>query len=245
MTQVILPDPSGGRSVSRVSGDGIAAGRSTGLEITSRSGRVTVRASAVDHPEVLHGTAEILPDGTVRGHGSARVEIACPEGTDVSIGTASGRVECHGALGRVAVTATSGRVTIEEAREVEVRSSSGGVTIGRCHGPCRVTATSGAVEISEAESIDVTVSSGRVRVGRVGNASVRGGSSRVQLGLASSGVVEVRTLSGSVTLALSRGLTPHLVLSSRSGRVESEVDDGADGTIVVETSSGRIRVTQD
>jgi DUF4097 and DUF4098 domain-containing protein YvlB len=225
-------------------GEGLATPGTAALEITSRSGRVVVRAEQVDRPVVRSGSAEILADGTVRAHGSARIEIACPPGTDLSIGTSSGRVECHGSLGRVAVTTASGRVDIEEAQDVEVRSSSGRVDVGRCHGACRVATTSGTVDIDAADSIDVTVSSGRLSVGAVGDVAVRGGSGRVELQLARAGTATVRTLSGSVTVAVPEGIAPHLELETRSGRTSSEVPAGPDGTLTVETSSGRIRIVR-
>jgi DUF4097 and DUF4098 domain-containing protein YvlB len=236
----------GGRSVTTVTGDGVGPGSPVpvGLQITSRSGRVVVSARAVERPEVVSGPAEIDADGVVRADGRGRIDIACPPGTDVAIGIESGRVECRGRLGRVAVTSTSGRVVIEEAREVEVRSSSGRVEVGRCHGACRVASTSGRVEIDSAESIDVTVSTGRLRASQVGDVSVSGGSGSVDLGLARPGIARVRVVSGSVTVAVPDGIAPRLELHAESGRTISEIAEGADGTLTVETSSGRIRVVR-
>lgn len=214
------------------------------LEITTRSGGVVVWARAIARPEIVRGAAEIQGTGLIRSAGSARIEVACPEGWDVVIGSSSGRVECHGPLGRVAVTGHSGRISIEQAQAVEVRSFSGAVTIGRCEGTCRVAVTSGSVEIGSSEAIDVTVSSGRLEATAVGDAVVRSGSGRVTLGLSRAGSVDVCSVSGRVSVAVPPGLAPELALTSSSGRVESEVASGADGNVVVETSSGRIRVLQ-
>ena len=242
----MFPDRGCGPSVTAVTGDGegTAAPSAPALEITSRSGRVEVRAEPITRPAVLSGPAEILEDGTVRARGSDRIEIACPTGTNVSIGTSSGRVECHGPLGRVAITTSSGRVTIEEATEIEVRSSSGRVDVGHCHGTCRVATTSGTVDIDVADAVDVTVSSGRVSVGAVGDVAVQGGSGKVEIQLTRVGTTTVRTLSGSVTIAVPEGIAPRLGLQTRSGRTSSEVADGSDGLLAVETSSGRIRIVR-
>jgi hypothetical protein len=231
-----------GRSVPGVNGDTTPGAETTNLEIASRSGRVVVWARPVDRPEVLAGSAEVQPDGRVLGRGSDRVEVACPEGTDVVIGSSSGRVECHGRLGRVAVTSRSGRVAIEEAASVEVRTSSGRVTVGSCAGSCRAVVASGTVEVGSADSADLTTASGRVQVGAVGDAVVRAGSGRVELGLSRSGSVDVGTQSGRVTVTVPPGLHPALTLTSASGRQQVEVEPGSDGQLTIETSSGRIHV---
>ena len=74
-----------------MSGDATAEREIGALEIATRSGAVIVRARAIERPEVLSGPAEIQPDGVVRAGFSGRIEIACPEGTDVIIGSSSGR----------------------------------------------------------------------------------------------------------------------------------------------------------
>ena len=227
-----------------MSGDATAEREIGALEIATRSGAVIVRARTIERPEVLSGPAEIQPDGVVRAGFSGRIEIACPEGTDVIIGSSSGRIECHGRLGRVAVTGHSGRITIEEARDIEVRSTSGRVSIGRCDEMCRVAVGSGSVNIGSAGSVDVTLASGRLEVDACGDVNVRSGSGRVSLGLVRAGSVEVSTLSGRVSIAVPSGVEPDLQLTSRSGRVQCEVSPGSDGRVAVETLSGAIKVTR-
>lgn len=212
------------------------------VEVATRSGRVEIWARPVARPEVLDGDATVDASGRVLGKGSGRVKLACPEGSEVIVGTTSGRVECHGRLGRVAVTNTSGRVTIEHASEIEVRTTSGRLSVGRCDGLARVVVTSGAVEIDQADALDATTSSGRVTVGQVGDATVRVATGRVELGLTRAGTVDVRTQTGRVALTVPGGVHPSLQLSTRSGRVECEVEGGTDGSVSVETGSGRITV---
>ena len=225
-----------------MTGDAPSGTGAVSLEIATRSGGVYVEARPVARPEVIAGSAVIGPDGVVESTGSDRIEIACPEGTDVVIGASSGRVECRGRLGRVAVTGHSGRISVESAREVEVRSSSGRVTIGSCAGTCRVAVKSGRVRIGSAASIDVTLASGGLDADAVGDALVRAGSGRVNLDLVRAGSVDVSTVSGRVRVSVPPGVAPDLQLVSRSGRVSAEVEDGADGRVVIETSSGSIKV---
>jgi DUF4097 and DUF4098 domain-containing protein YvlB len=225
-------------------GDATAKREIGSLEIATRSGAVVVWARAIERPEVLSGPAEIQPDGVVRAGFSGRIEIACPEGTDVIIGSSSGRIECHGRLGRVAITGHSGRIKIEEAREVEVRSTSGRVSIGRCDGVCRVAVGSGGVDIGSAGSVDISLASGRLEVDACGDVRVRSGSGRVDLALARAAAVDVSTVSGRVSITIPGGVSPDLRLTSRAGRVQCEVTPGSDGQIAVETASGAIKVTR-
>jgi len=108
-----------------MTGDATAERGIGALEIATRSGAVVIWARPIARAEVVGGAAEIDTDGVVRSRRGSRVEIACPEGSDVIIGSSSGRVECHRPLGRVAITGASGRISIDEARVVEVRPSSG------------------------------------------------------------------------------------------------------------------------
>lgn len=227
-----------------MTGDATAEQGIGALEIATLSGSVVIRARPVARPEVLSGRAEIQPDGVVRAGATGRIEIACPEGSDVVIGSSSGRVECHGRLGRVAITGRSGRISIDEAREIDVRSASGRVVIGRCEGLCRVAVVSGAVMIGSAGSIEATVTSGRLEVDAVGDAQVHSVSGRVVLGLVRTGSVDVSTMSGRVSVSLPAGVQPELQLASRSGRVQSDVLPGSDGRVTITSFSGSIRVSR-
>lgn len=238
----MFPSPVVPRSVPPVGADSTTNPAVALVEIATRSGRVEVWARPIDRPEVLEGDASVDASGRVIGRGSGRVKLACPEGADVIVGTTSGRVECHGRLGRVAVTNTSGRVTIEHAREVEVRTASGRLTIGRCEGMARVVAASGTVQVEEAGALDATTTSGRLVVDGVGDATVRVGSGRVELGLTRAGTVDVRAQSGRVSITVPPGVHPALQLTTRSGRVDCDLEPGGDGSITVDAGSGRVQV---
>jgi DUF4097 and DUF4098 domain-containing protein YvlB len=227
-----------------MTGDAMAEQGIGALEIATLSGSVVIRARPIARPEVLSGRAEILGDGVVRTGPSGRVEIACPEGSDVVIGSSSGRVECHGRLGRVAVTGRSGRISIGEARDVEVRTASGRVEVGRCDGLCRVASASGSVTIGYAGAIEATVASGRLEVDAVGDAQVHAVSGRVVLGLTRAGSVDVSTISGRVSVSVPPGVQPDQHLATRSGRIQSDVLPGADGRLAIESFSGSIKVSR-
>ena len=56
-----------------------------------------------------------------RGPGSARLDVRCPIGADVVVGTVAGQVELRGQLGAVRVTTVSGSVEVDRADSVELR----------------------------------------------------------------------------------------------------------------------------
>jgi DUF4097 and DUF4098 domain-containing protein YvlB len=217
------------------------------LNVTNRSGRARIEAREGAGLSSRGGDLVTEADGTVRvsgGHGgSSSVEVVCPPGTDVIVGTASGDVELLGPLGDVRVTTASGRITIEHARRIDLRTASGTIDIGECTGECRVVTKSSKVAVGNAGSLDCSAMSGRVVVGDVEDAIVRTMSGRVKLGTRGSGRVEVRTLSGKVDVAVPPQRRPATTLRSLSGRVRCDCDRGSDGEISVATTSGSINVT--
>jgi DUF4097 and DUF4098 domain-containing protein YvlB len=217
------------------------------MSVSTRSGRIRVEGRAGAGFDVRGGTLHTEADGSLRvhasHHGSHSVEVVCPAGTDVLIGTASGSVELAGDLGDVRVTTRSGRIKIERAQRVDLRTASGTIEIGECIGTCRVVTRSSGVHVGKAGQLDVAGMSGRVKVDDVADAVVRTMSGKVGLSTGNDGRVEVRTMSGSVEVEVPRGRRPATRLRSMSGRVRCDAEDGHDGEITVATTSGTIHVT--
>jgi DUF4097 and DUF4098 domain-containing protein YvlB len=217
------------------------------MTISTRSGHVRVEGRAGAGFDVHGGSFHTEPDGSVRvqasHHGSHGVEVVCPAGTDVIIGTASGRVELVGDLGDVRVTTRSGRITIERARRIDIRAASGNIEIGECSGACRVVTRSSGIHVRKAGTLDVAAMSGRIKVDDVADAVVRTMSGKVALSTGNDGRVEVRTMSGAVEVEVPQGRRPATHLHSMSGRVRCDAENGHDGEISVATTSGTIHVT--
>ncbi len=224
------------------------------ISVTSRSGRVEVFAE---------DRADLEVEGAARA-GSERddageqvvvesthehVVVRCPQGTEVSVGTLSGRVVMTGELGSVRITTSSGRVDVGATTSLDVRTRSGRIGAGPCRGVIRARSTSGRVIVESADQCDVTTTSGTIVVGPVHEATVRSTSGRVELALERGGSVAARTVSGRVEVTVVAGVEPELRLRSISGRItfppESETVAASDrvGTIGVDTISGRIKVT--
>ena len=214
--------------------------------IASRSSAVRVVATQGVEPTAQGATLRRELDGSItvdssRSSGS-EIVLSCPAQSDLSVGTASGRVDISGVMGRVHVVTASGRIDIERAAAIDARTNSAGIHIEHCDGDCRVTTKSGAVHITHAGNVDISAVSGKVIVDEVTDSVVRTMSGVVSLGAGRGSKVQVRTMSGSVDIDLPTGASPDINLRSLSGKVDCECRDGDDGALDIQSTSGSIRV---
>lgn len=210
------------------------------MRISSTDHRVEVVAEERGDVAV-EGRAHVAKTGAtwtvdrVRG----RVTVRMPIGSDVVVGTTSGRVEVRGRAGDVAVVTESGRIEIEHARSVDARSDSSRVEVGRVDGTCRVRSVAGRVAVRSCGDADVATRSGRIELPDV-HGTVRSHcvSGRIEVGLASAHDVDAETVSGRVSVSLPAGVRAH----------RPDIDDGslavdADCTILARSVSGRVEVS--
>lgn len=215
------------------------------ISVATRSGRVAVTAAGGGALRVVGGEVEEAADGsaTIRPtRSNTAVEIHCPEGCDVVVGTNSGSVEMRGALGDVRVTTSSGKISVERATSADLRTRSGSVDVDECAGQCRVVTSSARVRIGRAGTAEVSARSGSVTAERVDAGTVQTASGRVEVGTSSDGSLGVRSVSGSVHVTVPAGSRPEALLHSRSGSIRCDCEEGTDGRIEVSTTSGSIRV---
>ncbi|MBK5222571.1 MAG: DUF4097 family beta strand repeat protein [Acidimicrobiia bacterium] len=230
-------------------GEDTAVGRS--LRLSSRSGRIEVVAEE-RHDIVVEKRGEVLPlDAPVDGRitvtsRSSNLTARVPLGTDVVVGTTSGRVELRGDLGSVAVTSMSGRVKVEAARQVGLRSTSSRVSVARCQGEARIDTFSGRIEVGHAGAARLSTVTGRIAVDSVeGMLRARTVSGRVHAALTGDEVdVRLETMSGRVDLVVPNGARPAHEFSSKRGQVRSSVPEGSNGLIRARTVSGGINITE-
>jgi DUF4097 and DUF4098 domain-containing protein YvlB len=224
----------------------LAAPHDPTVRITSRSGSVQVTGEQ-RADVVVKGArhAEVLADGSVEVKGrSGSVTVRCSEGSDVIIGTGSGNVELKGRLGHARVTVGSGSISAERIESLDARTASGSFVVGECSGECSLKTASGGIKVTRAGEADLATGSGSVNAEVVDGAKVKAGSGNVDIGLSGPGTVDVKAMSGSITISVPRGLRPATRLMTLSGKVQSETDTGDDGEIRVKTLSGSIRVVE-
>ncbi|MDZ4278585.1 MAG: DUF4097 family beta strand repeat-containing protein [Dehalococcoidia bacterium] len=175
--------------------------------------------------------------------GSARLDVRVPAGTDLVVGTLSGRAELRGPLGEVRVTTVSGSVEVERAETLDVRSVSGSIEVKDCSGRCRLATKSGRATCGSVGDALVSTLSGEVQVERVErSAKVQSASGRVELGAQGQGDIAVQTMSGAVRVAFPRGVRPRALLKSLTGRPRCECEEGDDCEVKVRSLSGKIEV---
>src|SRR4051794_35693134 len=138
------------------------------VRITAASGRVSVTAEArVDVVVDRGGAARAMPDGAVEirpGRPSDSLEVRCPAGADIVIGTRSGGVELRGRFGTVVVTSRSGSIRVAAAADADLRTVSGAVELDECEGRCRVSTTSGGITVGATRDAEISTSSGSIGV---------------------------------------------------------------------------------
>ncbi len=223
------------------------------VHLTTRSGRVTVTA---EERQDLHiesdaplrdDRIDVDPTGRVslksgRG-GSGWLEIRCPTGTDVVVGTVAGRVELRGQLGAVRVTTVSGSIEVDRAEALDVRSISGSIEVAQCAGQCRLQTKSGRAVVGSAGDAEVSTLSGQIRLDEAtGNVRAQTASGRVEVGTQGKGDVAVQTMSGSVRVEVPKGVRPTARLRSLTGRPRCDCEEGDDCEIAVQSLSGKIEV---
>lgn len=222
------------------------------LRLTTTSGRVTVTAEergdvAIESGAPSDGRIETDATGLValksaRG-GSAALEVRCPAGSDVVVGTVSGKVDLQGQFGRVHVTTISSSIEIDRAEEIDVRSVSGSIEIGRCSRGCRVHTKSGRATLGSAGDTQMSTISGRIRLDAAqGDVRANTVSGKVEVGMEAAGDVAVKTMSGAVSVQVPDGVRPSARLRSLSSHPRCDCEEGTDCEITVQSLSGKIEV---
>jgi DUF4097 and DUF4098 domain-containing protein YvlB len=202
------------------------AGPPTLVRISTLSGRIEVTAEqradvAIDGKAHVERTERQLTIESI----SDSVRLRVPLGTDVVIGTISGRIDVSGLVGALNAVTVSGRVEIDQATSIDVRTTSGRVEVGRISGECCVRTVSGRVEVGECGAVDVATKSARIDLRRVhGDVRAHCVSGRIEITLADPHDVIAETVSGRIEVSLPPGCVPgsdcQVDARSVSGRVQ-------------------------
>jgi hypothetical protein len=210
------------------------------VRISTSSGAVHVRAEA-DRSECWSSVAALdVSPFTVDG-GSSAVDVRVPEGTDLVIGTTSGKVTVEGRVGAISVLTTSGRISIDQARSVDARTKSARVHVGYAEGVCRVVSASGRVTVDRCGAADAASGSGQVVLGDAhGHVRATSTSGKVSVAVAGAHDVEAETVSGRIEVSYPDGVRP-LVVSPDDD--VATVTQGHDCTVVARSGSGRVVIS--
>lgn len=216
------------------------------LRISAHSGTVTLTAEHRGDVVVHRGGVASAPvEGTVDvrpGRASDSIDVSCPVGTDVVIGTRSGSVRLEGRFGTVGITSQSGRVHVATAAAADLRSVSGAVELQRCNGRCRVSTTSGRIAVGATDDAVISTTSGAVSIGDVAGAvEVRAVRASITITSAARGPIDVSTVSGSIVIHLPKDVRP-AVRSTGRVKIDNGVEPGDDVDITIASVSGTVRI---
>jgi DUF4097 and DUF4098 domain-containing protein YvlB len=212
------------------------------VRISTTSGSVRVTAEP-DRTEVWSSspTMSVEESVTIDG-GSSKVEVRVPEGTDLVIGTISGKVTVDGRVGAVSVLTTSGRICVDHAVSVDARSTSGRVEVAHSDGECRVMSTSGRVQVGRCGAADAASGSGRIVLADAhGPVRANCTSGRITVSMAGAHDVDAETVSGRVEISFPAGVRP-LVVSSVAAAA-AEAGQQHDCNVIARSGSSRVTVS--
>ncbi len=213
------------------------------LRVESKSGSINVVAEEGATLSVTGADVEMKEDGSsVVRSGSHSINVRCAPGTDIVVGTLSGSVRASGPLGKTHVASKSGSIEIDDAAAVDARTHSGSVRVGECAGDCRVVVTSGKIRLGRVGNAALNNVSGSITVDVAHAGEVKTVSGTVRVGTSATGLLKIRSISGTVEIAVPVGRTPATRLKSISGSIHNDCDQGTDGEIDVKTVSGTIRI---
>jgi len=186
---------------------------------------------------------------TIAGRGGgldahADLRIAVPQGREVAVYLAVGKVSVSNVNGNLSIDAASAPVSTSATRgELEIDVGSGVVQVTKATGDLSVNTGSGAVTVSEVrgESISIETGSGEVTATnlRSNELSIGTGSGDIQATSLTAPQVSLETGSGSVTADLS-GEVWNVNVQTGSGDVTLKVPATLAAEVDIETSSGDI-----
>ena len=216
------------------------------VRISAVSGTVTVTAEQrTDVVVDRGGSVETTEDGAVEirpVRSSNSIDIRCPEGADVMVGTRSGGINLRGRFGSVGITSHSGSMRVAIAADADLRTASGAVELDECDGQCRASTKSGRISVGATRDVAISTTSGSVAVdAATGTVQLRSVSGSVTVAASGSGPVQASTVSGSIIIRLPAGARP-AVRSSGRGSVRNSFEPG-DGVVVdISTVSGSVQL---
>lgn len=202
------------------------------LRILTASGRITVIAEGrqdieVEPPDRHMGIADGGRVVEFRSR-SGGIEVRCPRGMAVTIGSISGHVRMTGDFGSVKIATVSGHVDVGNVTAADVRSVSGHVSVGACRGPCQLNSKSGHVRAGRVDGpVQASTLSGQLEVETAGREEV-----------------SIRSISGHVRIAVPTDRHPRIKLRTVSARLHCGCEQGSDFDIKVSSISGSIDVQE-
>lgn len=171
----------------------------------------------------------------------AQLRLGVPDGLAYVIKTGSADISISADIGRSKIISGSGDITVGNAVDLDCSTGSGNISVSRVDGDAaRLSSGSGDVSVSEVYCpLSAKSGSGDVVVKSLRGAELQAKSGSGDIGVAAtSGSVDLRSASGSLTVGVADNLPAWLDVSSVSG----DIRIGLDSTTQPETGEPYITV---
>jgi DUF4097 and DUF4098 domain-containing protein YvlB len=182
----------------------------------------------------------------------AQLRLGVPDGLAYVIKTGSADISISADIGRSKIVSGSGDITVGNAVDLDCSTGSGNISVARVDGSAaRLSSGSGDVSVSEVFCpLTAKSSSGDVVVTSLRGVDLQAKSGSGDIGIAAtSGSVDLRTASGSLTVGVAENLPAWLDLSSVSGDIRIGLDSTTQPepgesyiTVRARTASGDIAI---
>lgn len=237
------------------------------IEIAASSGSVTVESGPPGTVEVEIDTRSpdgwrVLQSGSSvsaryergladRG-GRARVRVVAPDGSSLSVQTASADVRALLTLERVSVATASGDVKLADSGTAAVKTASGDITVGEVERDLAARSASGDLVVPGVGGrASLTTVSGDLLVERVdGDLTASTASGDLRVRTFSGEDLEASSISGDLSIGIPSGRTVKLQAKTLSGsmrlpdRKPSGGGSGREVSIRLKSVSGDIRISR-
>jgi DUF4097 and DUF4098 domain-containing protein YvlB len=174
----------------------------------------------MDITQIGNSVSIVQSSKWMRRSGSLRLVLRVPPLCDVNVTGSSADVELRGPLGEARVRTSSGDVDVDLVERLDVTTASGNARVNRTTGDAIFATASGDVVASVVTGRLVgSLSSGDVRVRQVaGSVEITTASGDVTVERCDGDEIQIRTVSGDISLGLPAGIRVEPELSTLSGR---------------------------
>jgi hypothetical protein len=158
---------------------------------------------------------------------TSHLRLGVPDGLTYAIRTGSADISVSAAIGRSKIVSGSGDIHVGEALDLECSTGSGDITVARAGGrAASVSSGSGDIDVAEVHCpLSAKSGSGDVVVKSVHQADVQAKSGSGDIAVSSTtGSVDLRSASGSLTVGVADNLPAWLDLSSVSGDIRIDLE---------------------
>jgi hypothetical protein len=157
----------------------------------------------------------------------SHLRLGVPDGLTYAIRTGSADISVSAAINRSTIVSGSGDIHVGEARDLECSTGSGDISVARVGGrAAQVSSGSGDLTVAEVHCpLSAKSGSGDVVVKSVHHADVQAKSGSGDIAVsATTGSVDLRSASGSLTIGVADNLPAWLDLSSTSGEIRIDLE---------------------